>query len=327
MSAPFRWGVLSPGRIAHKFAQALEVVNDAVVYATASTEIDKARSFADLYAAPCAYDEYEAVLEDPDVDAVYIASTHNFHHAQARLALEAGKPVLCEKPLTVNADESMELIELARDKGVFLMEALWSRYLPIYSQVRDWLDSGAVGEVVTLQSTFGFKPEYDPKGRVWNPDLAGGALLDIGIYNIAISQWVLGQDPSEFSVASQIAETGVDEVDAVNLLYENDVVSQFICSIRNPLDNDFHISGTEGSIKIHGQFWNSEKASLTQKGESETVEMPYFQNGFEYQIVEAQRCIEEGLLETPGMTHADTLANMELMDAIRSQVGVKYPFE
>jgi predicted dehydrogenase len=207
------------------------------------------------------------------------------------------------------------------------MEALWSRYLPIYQQVRQWLDVGAIGEVVSLHSTFGFQPPFDPASRVWSPGLAGGALLDIGVYNIAISQWVLNQDPDEFTVAANISGTGVDELDAVNLLYSNDVVSQFICSLRTELPNDFHISGTKGSIRIHGPFWNTESATLSKADISDSAKAPFLKNGFEYQVMEAQRCIKAGLLESPGMTHAASLANMELMDAIRDKIGIRYPFE
>jgi len=189
-----RWGIIGPGRIAHTFAKAAAVVDGAVLHAVASRDADRSRQFAGQYQIPRVYDSYEALAADPEVDAVYIATPHRYHREQALLCLEAGKAVLCEKPLTVNAAETRALIDLAHKKQVFLMEALWSRYLPIYSHVRDWLDSGLIGDVELIQSTLGFAMTRDPNDRLLKHELAGGALLDLGVYNIAMSQWVQG-DP------------------------------------------------------------------------------------------------------------------------------------
>lgn len=172
MSArPFRWGILGPGRIAHRFAQDLQVVEGATLQAVASRSAARARDFADLYGATAAYDSDEALAADPAVDAVYIATPHRFHFDQTRLCLEAGKPVLCEKPFTVNAAQARALIPLAQAKGLFMMEALWSRFLPVYRQVRAWLDEGEIGEIKLVVSTFCFQPERDPSDRKFNPDL------------------------------------------------------------------------------------------------------------------------------------------------------------
>ncbi len=325
----FRWGIIGPGRIAHKFAQALEVVDGAVVHAVASSDLARAQAFADQYGASEAGDSYAAVADSVDVDAVYIATTHNFHHEQARMVLEAGKPLLCEKPLTVNARQAHDLIDLSRKNNVFLMEALWTRYLPIYAQVREWLADGVIGEVLFMHSTFGFKFPFDPEGRLWNPGLAGGALLDLGVYNIAISQWIMGADPHSFTADGLVGDTGVDEFDAVHLHFDNDVISQFTCTCRARLANDFRISGRDGAIYMHDMFWDCTAATLvTENGAREqVVEKPFLKNGFEYEIMEVQRCVTAGLIESPEMTHADTLANMELMDAIREEIGLRYSFE
>jgi len=322
----FRWGLIGPGRIAHAFAEAIKVVDGAELYALASRDYHRGRAFAQQYDTPQVYSTYEKLAQDPDVDAIYIATPHRFHHEQARLCLEAGKPVLCEKSLTVNAQETQDLISLAKEKNLFLMEALWTRYLPIYQQVRQWLDAGAIGEVKHLNSSFGFRINRDLDDRLLNPDLAGGALLDVGIYPIAMSQWVCG-DPVSFSAHGYLGETGVDEYVAVNLQYANSCVSQFITNFVTTTRNDLTIYGSAGHIRVHPMFWGGTKATLVTEGQELTVHKPFRASGFEYQIEEAMRCLQAGLRESPTMTHAHSLANMTLMDNIRQRIGMRYPFE
>jgi predicted dehydrogenase len=243
------------------------------------------------------------------------------------LCLNAGKPVLCEKPLTVNAAETKKLIETSKAKKVFLMEALWTRYLPIYQQVREWLESGVIGNIKFLSSTFGAAlPEVE--GDRWlNPELAGGTLLDMGIYPISISQWVVGQEPQSYSVQAIMGKTGVDVLTAVTLKYPNGVISQFNSNFLVANVNDFFIYGTQGHIRIHPNYWGSSGATLVTDGQELTVSKPLAGGGFEYETMEAMRCIRAGLIESPGMLHATTLATMELMDKIRAEIGLKYPFE
>jgi predicted dehydrogenase len=235
--------------------------------------------------------------------------------------------VLCEKPLTVNAAEADQLISAARENKTFLMEAMWSRYIPILQQVRQWLDEERIGAVKLLTSTFGFKAVRDLEDRAFNPNLGGGALLDLGVYNISISQWLLDEDPVSFATQGTIGETKVDELTAVNLLYEDGVVSQFTCNMISENVNDMFVYGTEGHIRIHPNFWNTSAATLVSGGQEMTETRPYRKNGFEYQIEEAITCIRAGLLESPRMPHSQTLANMHLMDGIRAEIGLSYPFE
>ncbi len=327
MSTKFKWGIISPGRIAHTFAKALKSVPDAEIHAVASSSQERADAFAKEFGVPNAYDDYAALVANPEVDAVYIASLHQQHAGHALMALEAGKHVLCEKPFTVNALESKKLIDLAAEKKLFLMEAVWTRYLPIYGTVRKWLDKGKIGDVTLLQSSFGFNPGRDERGRLLNPDLAGGTLLDIGVYPITVSQWVMGANPVSFNVHALIGSTGVDELLSVNLIYENDVVSQFTSTFLTQAENAFYIYGSKGHIRINGPFWGATEATLVVDGKAKTKKKPFKVNGFEYQIKEAMRCIQKGLLESPAMPHTDTLATMTLMDNIRAEIGVKYPFE
>ncbi len=323
----FNWGILGPGRIAHNFAKGLKVIDDASLYAVASSKIERAKEFANEYGGAKTYNSYEALVNDPEVDGVYIATPHRFHFENVMLCLNAGKPVLCEKPLTVNAGETKKLIETSLKKNVFLMEALWSRFLPIYPVIRQWLDEKAIGDISLMVGTFGYNAPKDKDDRWQNPELAGGTLLDMGIYPIAISQWVMRSQPKSFVAMAHIGDTGVDELTTFLLKYENDVISESHSSFMSNHTNDFLIYGSKGYIRIHPAFWASTKASLVINDQELTISRPLRASGFEYQAEEAMRCIRAGLLESPGMSHADTLANMELMDSIRAEIGLKYPFE
>ena len=323
----FKWGILGPGRIAHNFADGLKVIDDASLYAVASSNLERAEAFANEYGGAKTYNSHEALVNDPEVDGVYISTPHRFHFEKIMLCLNAGKPVLCEKPLTVNAAEARQVIKTARENKVFLMEALWTRHLPIYSVVRQWLDDGAIGDISLMVGTFGFNAPKDKNDRWQNPELAGGTLLDMGVYPIAVSQWVMGAQPKSFVSMAHIGSTGVDELTTFSLKYENDVISQSHSSFMSNHVNDFLIYGSKGHIRIHPNFWGSTKASLVTEEQELTVSRPLRASGFEYQAEEAMRCVRTGVLESPGMSYADTLANMELMDSIRAEIGLKYPFE
>lgn len=324
---PFRWGIIGPGGIAQRFAHDMQSTPNGRCHAVAGRSLERTQAFADKFGIPKAYATYDELAQDPEVEAVYIATPHRQHFENALLCLQAGKHVLCEKPFTVNAQEAQTLLETATAGNLFLMEALWSRYLPIYQQVRQWVRSGAIGEVKLVTSTFGFKAERNVNGRHLNPELAGGALLDIGIYPIAISQWIYEQDPQAFVVQRVLGETGVDELIGVTLQYPNGALSQFSCSFVTYCANEMMVYGSEGHIRIHPMFWEPTEATLVTPQQTCTVTQPFRSEGFEYQIEEAMRCIRAGLRESPAMTHAHTLANTVLMDKIRTEIGLRYPFE
>jgi predicted dehydrogenase len=326
-STPFHWGIIAPGRIAHRFAQALDCVEGAHLQGVGSRSSDRGREFAQTYGASAYYDSYEALAADPSVDAIYIASPHRFHYEQARMCLQAGKPVLVEKPFTVNARQAADLIAQAQRQGLFLMEALWSRFLPVYRQVRQWLDAGAIGALQLISSAFCFQPERDPSDRKFNHELAGGALLDLGVYNISLSQWATGENPSDLLAWARFGSTGVDETTAVTMLYSSDVVSQFTCSFLFDAFNEFVIHGTDGQIRVQPKFWESARATLI-VGETETVaDLPFRRNGFEYQIEEVMNCVRAGRGQSGLLPLATTQAIMETMDAIRARIGLRYSFE
>ncbi|MBL8329709.1 MAG: Gfo/Idh/MocA family oxidoreductase [Rubrivivax sp.] len=328
---PVRWAIIGPGRIAHKFADALTAVPDARLVAVLGRDADRTAAFAQRWGArPAA--ALEPLLADGGVDAVYIATPHSAHAQPAAAALRAGKAVLCEKPLVPNAAQARELVALSRQHGVLLMEALWTRFLPGLARVRGWLQAGAIGRVRTLQSSFCFASAYQPDSRLFSPALAGGALLDIGIYNLSLSRWVLAQggEPTvvAFHVRGDLAPTGVDQRVHGQLIFEGGEVAQWVCALDGQATNDLHILGTQGSITVHAPFWHVPRVSLHRAGQAaETHETPCRHNGFEPQIEEAQRCLRAGLIESPGIPHAETLAVLELIDAMRLRLGVRYPFE
>jgi dihydrodiol dehydrogenase / D-xylose 1-dehydrogenase (NADP) len=329
----FRWGLIGPGKIAAQFAGAIEVVEGSHLHAVAGRDRSRAETFSQGHGVPMCYDNHLELLSDPDIDAVYIAAPHRYHFELARDCLLAGKPVLCEKPLTVNARESLELIELSRRHGVFLMEALWTRFLPIYGEVNQWLVSGKIGEVTSITSSFGFPFPRNLDDRLLNPDLAGGALLDLGVYNLTMSQWVFGTQPVSHTIDGYLGETNVDEHGVATLFYSHGRCSKFEISMIKELDNDLIIHGSSGHIHVHPMFWSATRATLFQRGKSTgahsstSITREWRGTGLEYEIEAAQRCIRNGAIECSVISHADTLKTMQLMDSLRHDMGLSYEFE
>jgi predicted dehydrogenase len=321
------WGIVGPGGIANRFADAITVVDGASLQAVASRDQDRAGAFAQMWNAEAAYGSYEQIVNDERVDAVYIATPHRFHHENTRMCLEAGKHVLCEKPITVNAREAESLFSLARDRGLFLMEGMWTVFLPAYQQVREWLDDGAIGNVHLMTSTFGFVVPRNPTGRMLNPALAGGAILDMGVYNTAISRWVVGRRPDSVVARAIIGETGVDELTSVSLHFGAETVSQFTTTMLCKTLNDFTIYGSDGHIRIHPNFCEAGAVTLSRGDHTTDVQRPVRHNGFEYQIEEAMQCIDRGLTESPVMPPVATMDTMKTMDQIRAKIGLSYSFE
>ncbi|MDR9828707.1 Gfo/Idh/MocA family oxidoreductase [Vibrio sp. FNV 38] len=321
-----RWGIIGPGRIANRFAAAFSAVDDGALYAVASRNEQRLHYFADQYAIPHRYSDYDALINDPNVDVIYIATPHRFHFEIAQKALAAKKAVLCEKPLTVNSAQSQILFELAAQNNVFLMEALWSRFLPAWQQIKLWLNEGAIGNIQTMHSSFGFKAEKNLDDRLFNLELAGGSLLDTGVYNIALTDFVMGTAPEIITADVTVGDTGVDEQCDVTLHYGS-VTSTFTCSFLQALPNEFKIVGNKGTITAESNFWEAESVQLTQTdGTEQWFTLPHQSNGFEYQIKEVQQCLKEGRIISNNVSDQFTIRNMAVMDAILAQGGVTYPF-
>jgi predicted dehydrogenase len=274
------------------------------------------------------------LLGDSGIDAVYVATPHAHHGEWVRRCLEAGKPVLCEKPLVPNEAQGQALVQLARTRQVFLMEAVWTRFLPAYAVAGEWLRGGAIGELRAIQSSFCFPAPFEPRSRLFDPALAGGALLDIGIYNLTVTRWALQAmsgtcpEPRSIHATGVLAPTGVDQRVAATLSFADGLVSQFICGLDGCAANTLVIHGERGVIELPARFWEVTEARLQRTGEpAHRVQAPFQVNGFEYEIAEAQRCVRAGLVESATMPHAETLATLRWMDEIRRQLGVRYPFE
>ena len=339
MSQPFRWAVIGPGRIANRFAEALQGVPGAELVAVLGRDAARSLAFAERWKPgedrlPRVAAGAADLLGSTDVDAVYIATPHAQHGEWIERCLQAGMPVLCEKPLVPNLVQGEALVALARERQVFLMEAVWTRFLPIYAVVQRWLAEQAIGKICGMQSSFCFVSPYEPDGRVFNPALAGGALLDIGIYNLTVTRWVLqaalGACPEARSISAlgQLAPTGVDQRVAATLDFGQGLNSQFICAVDTCADNAFRIFGERGTITLPSDFWQATEAVLQRPGEAlEHVQAAHLVNGFEGEIVHAQACIRAGLIESAVIPHAETLATLAWMDEIRAQLGVRYPFE
>lgn len=335
----FRWGLIGPGGIAHRFAEAVHHLPGTHLVAVAGRSEERARAFAAQWSrdgapAVAAHTSVPALLERGDLDAVYIATPHAFHGSAVRAALLAGVPVICEKPLVPTAAEAQELIGLAHERGLFLMEALWTRFLPLYDEVGAWLRSGSIGALRAVHSSFAFHLPYDAQHRAFDPVQAGGALLDIGIYNLAISRWALEQSLGacppllQLQCHGQLAPSGVDQRVSAQLHFEGGVVAQMFCAFDSQACNSLQIQGEHGSIVVPRNFWQGTQAQRLHAGQEPlSVERPFEINGFEGEVREAMRCARAGLVESPRMPHSETLALVQTMDAMRRQLGVRYPFE
>ncbi|MEO3690617.1 Gfo/Idh/MocA family protein [Roseateles paludis] len=331
---PFRWGVIGPGNIARRFAGAFKGVPGAQLHSIYGRSPERAKVFAAEFGGRIDTD-LAAFLADPQLDGVYIATPHAQHGEYVRAALEAGKPVLCEKPLVPTLAEAEQLIALARTRGVFLMEALWTRFLPAYDVMAGWLREGRLGTLRGMLSNFSFPNDMSDLGsRMWNPDLAGGSLLDIGIYNLAVTRWVLEQAYGEcpalehLQAEGRLAPTGVDASVSVTMRFKGGFVSQFRCGFDAVSACSAEIFGSSAAIRMPDWFHMAERVELLRRNvEPERVHAPHHVNGFEGEIAEAQACIRAGLLESPRMPHRESLALLECMDEIRRQIGVRYPFE
>ncbi|PML05583.1 dehydrogenase [Vibrio breoganii] len=320
------WGIIAPGRIANRFAEAFSVINDGRLYGVASRRRPNAESFAKQHNITHVFDSYAELINCPEIDVIYIASPHQFHFDTAKQCLEAGKAVLCEKPLTVNASQAKALFQIAKDNNVFLMEALWSRFLPTWLEVKRWVEEGQIGQLENIHSTFGFKAERNYEDRLFNPKLAGGVLLDAGIYNISLTQYLAKREPQSISSHVFVGETNVDERCSATLDY-GDFTSQFTCSFRSNLDNSMTIYGSDGKITIDGAFWDATKATLEVYGNDPiALNLPHEGSGFEYQVREVQSCLREGKLFSEVISPEQTIATLRLIDEILNRVSIKHPF-
>ena len=321
-----RFSILCCGRIAETMASTVEKMEEAELYAVAARDLNRARAFAEKHGFQKYYGSYEELAADEGSDLIYIASPHSHHEELVRLCLEHGRNVLCEKPLTVNRAKAEGLFQLAKSRGLFLMEAMWTRFLPSIHKMRELLDGGAIGEPVSLVVSFGGNVQGDP--RLNSPELAGGALLDTGVYLLTMAELVFGTNPEE--IVSSVVKTplGVDGLSTVVMKFPGGKQATLVDSIVCPLDNRAIIYGGEGYLELEN-FYGCQKISVfSQKRELvKCYDIPFDFTGYEYEVRAAFQALERGETECPGMPAANTLRILEWTDRLRSEWGVRYPFE
>jgi len=322
-----KWGILGCGNIAKRFAGAFDAVDQGVLVAGASRSLEKAQEFCNTHNIPTAYGSYEELLANPEIDAIYVATPHSLHPDHVLMSFDRGKAVLCEKPLTVNAHQTTELQLAAEKKGLFLMEAMWTRFLPTIRQAQKWVSTGVLGQIRSIQVDFSFKSNKSLESRVFNPELAGGALLDVGIYPITMASIITNEYPKEIHSSAVLGQGNVDYQSAYLLKYENGTIAQLSAALTFNGSKEAVITGDNGYIRIP-LFWQSESIELHLiDKEPEIHSLPFDKNGFEYEIREACDCIQKGQLQSKIHPVSQTLEIMEIMDKIREDVGIKYPFE
>jgi predicted dehydrogenase len=323
-----RWGILGTGNIAKQFARGLAVLPDAELAAVGSRSQAGADAFGDEFDVPRRHPSYAALANDPGVDVVYVATPHNLHRENSLLCLEADKAVLCEKPFAINAGQAEQVIALARAKRLFLMEAMWTRFLPALVKIRELLADGTIGEVRMLAADFGFRAPFDPQGRLFDPNLGGGALLDVGVYPISLASMVFGTQPSHVSSMAHMGQTGVDEQAAMVFSYEQGQLAVLSAAVRTNTPQQASISGARGQIRIHTPWWKATTLTLSVQDEQDKVMLlPFEGNGYNYEAVEVMNCLRSSKTESDVMPLDETLAIMQTMDQVRVQWGLLYPME
>ena len=322
----FKVGIIGAGWIADKMAEALAPLEDYCVYAIASRSLEKAEAFARQWNIPKAYGSYEEMVADKEVDLVYIATPHSHHFPHTMLALEHGKPVLVEKAFTANAAEAEILLNTAKEKGVFITEAIWTRYMPLSHKVKELMESGIIGEPRLLTATLCYMMEF--KERILRPDLCGGALLDLGVYCLNFARMYFGTDIVKTVSNCQTGETGMDMQECISLSFADGKMANLQAGALCLNDRQGIINGTEGYIRVDNincphvvEVYRDCELVARYEKPSEMV------NGYEYQVYECRRCIEAGLKESPMMPHKETLSIMKQMDALRKEWGIRYPMD
>lgn len=325
MNRTYRWGILGPGRIAHKFARDMAVLPQAKLHAVASRSIDRAREFAAQYGAAHAFGSYEELYLCPDLDVIYIATPHQGHFPWTMRSLEHGIPVLVEKPFAINSHQARAMAEAAQNKGVFLMEALWTRFLPTMTRLQAILSEESLGKILGIKADFGFKPPFDPQSRIFNPGLGGGALLDIGIYPVFLAQFLLGK-PSAIVASGILGPTGVDEELGLLMKFPGGQMAHLHATVRFQTKTEAFVYFERGTVNLYSRWFEPTTMSVLRPSERpEILNFEYPCGGFSFQIAEVMHCLDAGLQESPRMPLAFSIELMETLDAVRNQIGLKYP--
>lgn len=322
------WGILSTGTIAKNFANTLSKLNDCgKVAAVASRNGDTAASFAAEYNIPKSYGSYLDLVSDISINVIYVATPHSLHYENVKLCLEHGKHVLCEKSFSVNTLEAEELLALAKKKNLFIMEAFWTKFLPCYQEAIKIIAAGTIGELIHFRAQYGFSPTGARYIRKFDPQLAGGALLDIGVYAIGVACMLLGYKPQAIHSSTVIGEYGTDNFDSIMLTYENGAAAHLITAIGTTITPEAVLFGTKGQILLPAFNALQSFTVIMNDGTKTSYDFPFDVNGYEYEIRETERCLMAGKTESTIMTHENTLSVMRIMDKVRADCGLTFPCE
>ena len=323
MTTPIRWGILATGWIATQFTEDLKLLPDAVVAAVGSRSTEAAQRFAAQHAIPRAHGSWQGLAEDPDVDVVYVATPHPAHYEATLLCLNAGKPVLCEKPFTLDRSSSQELVDAARQSGLFLMEAMWMRANPAIRRIGELIADGAIGEVVSVDASFGVAGPFEPTHRMRAKELGGGALLDLGIYPVTFAHLWLGA-PAEIRAWASLWPEGTDANTGMVFGYDSGAVATLHCGAVGVSGMRGSIVGSTGRIEVPGPFFRPNGFLLVRGEQVEEFDVPFRGNGMSHEAEEVMRCLRAGLLDSPLIPQAETVEIMGVLDAVRAQIGVTY---
>ena len=320
------WGIIGLGKISNKFAEALKIIDDAVIYAVASRNQIKADEFAERHKAKKAYNSYDKLFRNDAVEVVYIGTPHVFHAENAIAAMEHGKAVLCEKPIAMNRKQAQQMFDCAKANNVFLMEALWTRFIPSFQKMKELVEKGRIGVVKNIVADFGFRSNNPPESRVFNPKLGGGSILDVGIYPIFLAVSILGK-PNGIKAFANLNEQGTDN--ACNMIFDySDAMASLTSSLVAHQTIDATIFGTEGSIKLNNRFHEPTSISIFKEQEEvKTIKFEEKGSGMQYQAIEVQNCIKAGKVQSDLMSWNDSLLLHEVMDSVRKEAGVLYEWD
>ena len=325
MKEKIKWGIISTGHISNKFADALKILPEAELLAVASRNEKSALEFAKKHQIPRAYASYTELANDPDIDVVYIGTPHTFHLENSAMCMRKGKAVLCEKAFTINVAEAREMVRIAREENVFLMEAMIPRHIPLLKKVLKWIKDGRIGEVRMVKASRCARGIFPEGARQLNPELGGGSLLDVGVYVISFASMIFNKPPVEVIGLSHMGDWGSDEQGVAVLKYDQGEIADLSFALRTNAVDEAYILGTEGYIKIDDLFAVPTKVSLiVDKKEIEIIEEKIIGNALNYEAVEVMRCLNEGLKESPFMPLDESVQIMEIMDKIRKPWGLIY---
>lgn len=318
-----RFGIIGLGNISRRFATVLNTVENVELMAVASSSRKRSKTFAEEFKATKSYEGYQSLAEDDEVDVVYIGLIHNLHYEVAKMCMENGKGVICEKPLVLTRKEAESLAKLSKDKNVLLMEAMWSRFIPTFQKAKEWVASGKIGTVKLVDVSFCFNFPYDPKHRLYNPDMAGGSLYDGGVYPIEFATGILGDYPIEVKGVATMSPSGVDDFVAMSLLFKNGILANLSCGLTAETNRDGKIYGSEGYIIVY-DFLGAKKCERYNKAhELEEVFEMEFEDGFSYQIEHFAQLFRDGKIESPIMPHQDNIATSIIFEELMAQWKLK----